>query len=479
MSLFSKLRSVTAAVLTSASALVSGWGSSGFDAANRSSRRGQVPGKGVVDFSRDFEEFERVEMVEQSRYIHKNSGTFRGYTRDMQTYSVGSGIRLQSKLDEPAWATPTMELFDDWGKNCDITGRFSLRKIQRLICRAMDVDGEIFVHKTYDEYGTPKIQLIETHRVGDFGLSDTVDGIKSDSRGRILWYRVQQDDGTLVRVPASAILHICDFEASSAGRGGPSMMHGITNAVDESELLAMEKHAVKDGADISRVITTEGGTFDDTGDFQPGIGDESVSESSNPATIQKITGGKVVMLKTGEKIEQFQNKRPSPTFTGFIQHLRRDTSMGLLPYEFTSEPSAVGGAGVRLVVAKADRIFSDRQDVLIEQFLESVWFFVVGWLIDSEQVEVRPGWWKVSAVTPRRITVDAGRADSSNRADIELGIKSLSDHFAELGGNMREEMRRRAEDMKYIQDLSEETGVPFDRLYNSMLKNQPKPAIAP
>ena len=55
--------------------------------------------------------------------------------------------------------------------------------------------------------------------------------------------------------------------------------------------------------------------------------------------------------------------------TGFLEHLRRDSALGVLPFEFTADSSKIGGAGVRLVVAKADRRFSYRQMILIQRLI--------------------------------------------------------------------------------------------------------------
>src|SRR6202008_4999881 len=93
---------------------------------------------------------------------------------------------------------------------------------------------------------------------------------------------------------------------------------------------------------------------------------------------QKIVGGKLVELKPGESLDSFQPNRPSQTFTGFLEHLRRDSALGHIPFEFAADSSKIGGAGVRLVVAKADRRFSYRQLILIERVIKPVWAYVIG-----------------------------------------------------------------------------------------------------
>jgi hypothetical protein len=55
----------------------------------------------------------------------------------------------------------------------------------------MDIDGENFIHKTRDSQGEPRIQLIESHRVGEkFGSQEIIDGVGLDSWGLPMFYRI-------------------------------------------------------------------------------------------------------------------------------------------------------------------------------------------------------------------------------------------------------------------------------------------------
>jgi capsid protein len=46
------------------------------------------------------------------------------------------------------------------------------------------------------------------------------------------------------------------------------------------------------------------------------------------------------------------------------------------------------------------------------------------------------------------VIVDAGREAQQNRADVEMGLKTLSDHFAELGADFGEEIERRVSSLR-------------------------------
>jgi capsid protein len=229
---------------------------------------------------------------------------------------------------------------------------------------------------------------------------------------------------------------------------------------------------------VTRVLKTERGELDDT-DFNVPGQDAGEGEPSDPASLQQIVGGKLVALKPNENIESFEPKRPSPTFTGFLEHLRRDSALGVLPFEFACDSSKIGGAGVRLVVAKADRRFSYRQMVLIQRLIKPVWFYVIGDAIDRGELPAMPGWWKISCTCPKRVSVDAGREAQQNRADVEMGLKTISDHYEELGADFGEELERRARDAKLILDTAKKYDLPVDMLWKPTGGNVQAPASDP
>ena len=72
------------------------------------------------------------------------------------------------------------------------------------------------------------------------------------------------DDGTFEDVEAQFMMHVYEPENASAVRAGPIGQHSFNHILDEMELLALEKHAVKDGSDIARVIQRGTGATDGT-----------------------------------------------------------------------------------------------------------------------------------------------------------------------------------------------------------------------
>lgn len=444
--------------------------SSPFESANRSPRRSNVPGSAPRDAALDLTAGVRSELVRKSRYLIKNSGFLREIISSMALYSVGDGLKPQAESKNHEWNRKAEAYFNRWGRHAELTGRFNLTQSEHLVCKALDQDGEIFVHKVLVD-GMPKIQLIESHRIGaDDDSANSIDGITIDANGKPLSYSLLTDDGTYVGMPADSVLHIFDPDSPSQMRGFPSLQHSINHLIDEAELLALEKHAVKDNSDITRVLTTARDDADD-GDFK--LGGNTQNEGSDSGWLQSILGGKLVKIQPGEDIKPFESSRPSPTFTGFLEHLRRDSALGLLPYEFAADSSKLAGSGIRLTVAKADRKFSYRQTLLIDRFLRPLWLWVIGQAITDGKLEAVENWTEVNFTTPRRVTIDSGREALQNREDVKAGLKTLSDHYAELGMDIHEEIENRAREMKLIEATAKKYGLSPQALFASFSATSP------
>ncbi len=427
-----------------------------FDSAKISPRRGNPPGAYPTDAKNELPNYTRVELIRRARYLEKNSGHIRGTLRDMKVYGIGDGIRPNAKSPSSEWNRQAEEYFRMWSRRCDITNRFSFREIQGMASRAIDVDGEVFILKTYNASGVPKLQVMEAHRlVNESSDVDVQNGIKFGKYGEpIAYYFKGADDYTVRKVPASCVLHIFEPERVSYIRQFPNIQHSILDVLDRNEILALEKQKVKLISDIARIITSETNNIED-GDFN--VGDNTANNETNPRDIERKFGGKSIRLQPGERIEAFESNIPSPTFTGFLSELQRSGSLGVLPYEFAVDSSKVGGAGVRLVLSKAQRYIDDRGRTLDERLNWPVWMFVIGHAITNGLLPKQIGWHKVTWTHPKRATVDAGREEQQNRANVETGLKTLENAYAELGLDFEAEMQTRADNARYIMRLA---GIP-------------------
>ena len=247
-----------------------------FEGAKYSNKRQWVNTPWPADFKRTMTVFDRQELTRKMRWLSVNSGLVRQMVNDMVTYAVGDGIKAQPASGDATWDAAALKYWNEWAdKPCEITQRYNLTECLQIICKKIDVDGEIFVLKTYGPGNVPMIQLIESHRVGTTmdgnqpfpeGMTD---GVMFNKFGAVTGYQVIRSDGTGRFVNAPAMLHVHIPEQVSGARAYSPIQHSINNLIDVLEVLSLEKVAMKVGADIVRTITRENPQFDGSdADFQ-------------------------------------------------------------------------------------------------------------------------------------------------------------------------------------------------------------------
>ena len=447
---------------------------SNFESAKFSNKRSWIWSSWPQDFKKTMTVFDRMETTRRMRWLELNAGLIRQVIADIAMYSVGSGIKVQAQSGNDAWDDQAEAYFKKWGsRSADITGRYSFFEVQHIICRLIDRDGEVFVVKTKGKDGTPKLQIIESHKVGNPSSESPppgmVDGILFGPYGAPEYYNVIRSDGSSRRVPANAMLHLYEPELASGARAYSPLQHSINNLIDMLEIISLEKVAVKTNTDVVRTINRENAQFDGSqSDFEAfGMRPQDYGNNglTDPNEASTFLGGKTIALAPGEKLESFESNRPNATFTGFIEHLIRDSLAGVLPYEFVHDPTKATGVSMRFVVAQADRKFQHRQAVLVQRFLTPVWGYVIGKAIKEGKLPPINTFMQVTWTTPRRVTVDAGRDAQQTRLDIETGIKSITDFHLENGDDPKEKLRENAAEKAYIKQLADEYEIQPSAIY--------------
>jgi capsid protein len=443
-----------------------------FESARYSIARTRVDAPPPADFRSEMNESTRLELVRLSRWLEKNNGFYKQIIRDTAIYAVGDGIWLQSVGGDGEWQSLVEA---EWAQECEspeVTGRFSMLESLYIISETIDRDGEIFILKT-SRNGKPKFQIIETHRVrtpdkllGTRGLSD---GILYDNYGKPLYYYVTQADGSYYRAKASAMMHIYTAEHASAGRAYPPHQHAINNLRDEIDLLSMEKIAAKDNSRVSRILQTAD-TSPDIGDVGFGSPTNKPITQTQPEVISRALGGVTAVLNPNEKLVEHTPARPTAAFNGFIEHLRRDSVMGGLPYEFVADPNKLGGAASRLVVAKAGRYVAHRQNILIKRFLSPYFQYWLGMKIDKKEIPSAVNWWRHEWQVSKPVTVDNGRDAVNARADLQMGIRTPQDIFQENGMNFERALLQKAQALAYRDRVAKAFNLEPERLLS--LKTQ-------
>ena len=418
----------------------------------------------VTDQRREVTSATRNTMVGTSRWAMRNSPIYKQCADEAVLISVGDGLVAQSLAKNPQTAVAYDKYFRDWSVRCDLTKRYNLGQLQTMWMLGALVDGDSFGILTNDQKtGVPAIQILESHRVGsprDAFATNNVDGAYLGTFGEITGWNVYTDDTSKDRyVPASAMLQIMEFERPSAVRGYPVLQSSLNSVRDHLEVFSLEVRAARDSADHTLILKKQGGVLQD---------DPAAKFSGDFNSCEKIAsqmGGKMLVVDTNEDLSQLTQTRPSAAWVGMMTAIERDI-VRLLPYEYQVTPGVLGGSSVRLVAGRVSRWANKWQSILIDN-LDRVYDFVIADAIAKGKVPDDPDFNRKSWITPRDVTVDAGREASQDRADLQMGLTTAQAILGKKGMTYDEVLEQRAVEMEKLVQKAKDRSLPLWMLYQS------------
>jgi lambda family phage portal protein len=421
-----------------------------YEGAGFSRKRPIIYGAHARDSKIDLNESTRTELLKLARHMYRNIGIVKGAVDSIAAYSIGPGLRPQyrgtdgefGQLAEAYWR-------DVIAPAPEVTGRMTWTDLLMALSRSIDIDGDVFVVMT----DSGKLQVVEAHRVCEGDDYGTTDGVFLGKLGEPTAYLIEANDNYR-KLAADLVIHLMEIERPDQIRGASGLSRALNHLRDLKLVTEFEKDALKVQSSIAAVITShEGDPLANTGGF---FGKIQARDSENDVAREEITSSaNIPRLAPGEKIENLAPSRPGSSFEPFAKFLIRDIALGLnLPPEFVYDPASVGGAGMRFVVAKAQRRFEQRQRLLIDRFCNKAWRYFIARAIAAGDLPEVEDYDRVSWQTPKSLTVDAGREAMQAREDYKAGLSTLQDYFGELGLDWQEQIEQMDREKKFIAALS-------------------------
>jgi len=419
---------------------------------------------GVNDQRKEVTSATRLAMVAKSRWAVRNSPIYKQCIDEAVLISIGDGLMVQSQAKDPKVAIAHQNYFRDWSVRCDLTNRYNLGQIQSMWMSGALVDGDAFGILTNDpKTGVPKIQVLESHRVGsptDRFDTSNVDGAYLGTYGEITGWNVYTDGEKKDRyIPAQSMLQVMEFERPSAVRGYPVLQSSLNSVQDHLEVFSLEVRAARDSADHTLILKKQGGVLQD---------DPASKFSGDYNSCEKMAsqmGGKMLVVDTNEDLSQLTQTRPSPAWIGMMTAIERDI-VRLLPYEYQVDPSKIGGSSTRLVAGRVSRWASKWQSIVIDS-LDRVYDYVIADAIAKGKVPDAPDFNRKTWITPRDITVDAGREAAQDRADLQMGLTTSQAILGKKGTTFDETLEQLAVEAEKRIQKAKERNLPLWMLYQS------------
>jgi lambda family phage portal protein len=411
---------------------------------------------------------DRIQLMSEARDLMQNFPLVKGLLIELATYAFGT-VRYQARTGDTKRDEEYETAWEEWCRQCDISGRHNFQNFVRLAFLSMLRDGDCGVVQRMTA-ATYKLQLIEADRIGRPQEQNTGNIVNPDQyfsgivvnpkTGEPLKYRIfrRTREGMYtdpVDVPASKFLHLFDPLRYDQYRGITALDAAIPTCRDIYDIMRYEKFAVKWSSSNTAVIEKNGG--------EP---DEWNTRRENGQTLEEIQYGRINYVSEGEKVSPFQSQRPNASFEAFIQQLERQVCLSLqIPYGFFVNSSASGGGVTgRLESQKARRICARYQSLMTDLFLEPVKNSFLMWAMTNGVIKASPnfriGRWQFSAWP----TADIGRESAANIEEHKLGLKTAADIYAEQGKDWEEEFEQIAREQVTLDRLAKEYALPVDRL---------------
>ena len=339
----------------------------------------------------------------RSRSLLRNTPIAAGAIRTNQVHVIGSGLKLQSRInaeilgmsedEADKWQQKTEIEFLSWPESldCDINRGKNFYDFQNLIFRSILESGDCFVLPLFKEISTLnyglRLQAIEADRIENpnnkpdtTSLSGGIEKTK-DGTPKRYWIRTQHPGAQTTPIERKwdsisaftgngrrKIIHIYEQLRPGQTRGVPylsvvtEMLHQLGKYTD-SEL----QSAVISSYFTVFVTTPEGGV--NFSSFLPS--DEGGGESDEDYT---LGSGAIVGLAEGESISTANPGRPNATFDPFVMSILRQIGTALgLPYELLIQHFTKSYSAARTAMLNAWKVFMTRRSFMIDHFCNLIY----------------------------------------------------------------------------------------------------------
>ena len=459
---------------------------------------------------KDWSAADREIIQGKSRFFVQNTGIGQRLATVFETYTAGSGLQVIPASSDPEWNAAAKKAWDAWCEMPDLNTRQSFACIQGLWAREWFESGGMFVYLTYSpDSKRPRIQNFRAHQCKSpddrRGDATVFDGIQFkgelDKDGEFLPIRptgyflgAEDNEGNVklpkIPKPAEYVIHIFEPENVGQVREVPFLAAVLNELHDLDDLRELEMKAAKEEAKTTNIVKTRNREVPNAEAMRRQRFSQSVvlntglsSTETRAAYVTDAIGGETVALYPDEDLVRTPGTRPSKTTMDYWRELKEEVCIGAdIPYVLVY-PDSMQGTVYRGSLDMAAASFRARSAV-IASASRRVYEYVIEW--ESRNGELRgkkrPADWKnVTISAPRAPNVDIGRNAKAEVDSLGAGTTNYDSIYGPLGKDWRQELRQRAQEVKFIRDLAAEYGLePEDiAVLPSQAKVKPEPDDKP
>jgi hypothetical protein len=339
-------------------------------------------------------------------------------------WTIGTGLTMQmspmynligDESDEmEAWCDRVDALFKLWSKSrdCDLNKKHNLAGLCRLVNDNAKIAGDVLCIQRYDKKNGTTIEIV------DGGLVETppakseariFDGVELNDSNQVIAFHVNSGNGTFSRIPAynkngqeTAFLVYGRYGRLSSVRGKSSLLSQLEYANKLDKFLeSVIKNAAENAnfiATIKHGVNSNGVTPMKTGAIQTqrNVGATDAKPAADTADqingkIAKISEGAVLNLGVDQEFQRYNGEGSASDSAVFFKKMQ-DTF-----YSNMSMPPSVardqfeGSYSSARMEGKTweQKFLTDRETLIIEQFLDRVSLFYLENEIAAGNIELK------------------------------------------------------------------------------------------
>jgi hypothetical protein len=481
-------------------------------AASSKNDRQTIPAQDY-DFHRTISTSGRRNLASLGLWMFWNIPELQGAVLEQADLALSS-FAPQFYGEDQDWGYQEEQWLESWHNIFDVAGPpYDGRFFRQSLTLLPIVVGDMGILLTQGESGYPMIQLIPSHRIGSRSQTESVvkgglydgariiDGVIVNDYYRPIAYRVfMSDDSNGEYRDISTRDMVLHFYPVFPGqlRGLSLLASSAFDWQDKRESKRFEMMAQKACAANALIEHNESGEADSAKDFVTGSSAASATASGAPE-MKMLDGGiyRYFKANTNSKLEPFHYDRPGANSQRFQEMLVRDAFRGIEWDSFFSlDPSAVGGAPMRVIVDRINRVLNKRREAARKTCLR-VDTYGVAKAIKSGFLPENKEWYKIYHYGPGDITADRKYESDVDLQELGAGATTLQRVAAKRGDHWRDDVRKQ-QDVE-IEDLltrakekSDKFGISIEQavtlfretgsystITNTTAKPEDKPAAKP
>ena len=440
------------------------WGKrNGYDAGGGRDSDNWTPVDGRAE---DINAMSRDTIRHRARDLERNADYVEASILAMERNVVGSGIRLDCKVDHPELEKEIERLWESWchAENCDVTGRLCFCEILKMAVRRMLVDGGLLIVAAYtgDKRFPLQLQIKEVDELNSgvlfHGQNQVVGGIEVNSFNKPVAYHFTVYDtfgetGRTVRIPADRVIYLNKIKRSSQVRE----ISGFSNVLSRLRDLNQFLNAVS----VKERMLACLAVFIKKVNAALGLGRNQKPDKETGAKKKKLAPGMIMELDAGDEIQVVNPSGQASNAKDMVSILLRGVSSALgLSYEAVSrDMSQSTYSSARQNLVEDRETYKEWQHYLSEHLCRKVY-----------------AWWMESCVmagslhipdyftNPEKYTeckwiakgmswIDPVKEVNANRIALETNQTTLQEVAAEQGKDWRAILEQRAKERQLMKEL--------------------------